>query len=92
MGIVNSGKAAAIEFGHPLNSNTHTDSAGGEACDNADEDMYKVAQRKGSGRDQDEPLLHGGNSSAGSLMEVFDDPSIQNGPNKTGSKKHNNLG
>lgn len=31
--INNQGKVAAIEFGHPLNNNTHTDSAGGEACD-----------------------------------------------------------
>ena len=57
--MVNSGKAAAIECGHPLNSNTHTDSAGGEACDNTDEEFFKVAQRKGSCPDQDEPLLHG---------------------------------
>lgn len=44
---INLGRAATIELGHPLNSNTHTDSAGGEACDN-EEDTYKLVNRAGS--------------------------------------------
>ena len=42
--VINTGKIAAIEFGHPLNNNTHTDSAGGEACDNEEENP-KIAHR-----------------------------------------------
>ena len=42
----NGGKIAQIDSSHPLGSNTHTDSAGGEAFDEE-----KVC-------DQDEPLLH----------------------------------
>ena len=63
---------ATIEAGHPLNSRTHTDSAGGEAQifdgDNDIENHKMILNRKASGEsqpampvpcDQDVPLLPG---------------------------------
>ena len=54
-------RVAAIEFDQqPMLSNTNTDSAGGEAFDNQEEDVYKVLQSNRARNvpcDQDVPLL-----------------------------------
>ena len=37
-------RVAPIQFDQPMKSNTNTDSAGGEAFDNNEEDVYKLLQ------------------------------------------------
>ena len=87
-------KTAALDFVHPLNSKSHTDSAGGEAFEN---ELHQQESRPPiSPIDQDEPQvaeapqnsLQKRMSTNDSDMQVFDDPTIQNNPNKTSHKIH----
>ena len=59
-------RIAENQFELPMKSNTNTDSAGGEAFDNNEEDVYKMLHSQPAKRvpcDQDEPLLHTGHES-----------------------------